>query len=91
MATHPAKGGEMTEDRTQDPVQVEDAAASTTTWPLVENAKNASNSEHTMSLREAIRLYPNAIGWSILLSTTLIMEGMPYISPRGDELRNSQV
>src|SRR5689334_4982976 len=42
---------------------------------LPEEAKNASNSEHNMSLLKAIKLYPKAIGWSVLLSATLIMEG----------------
>lgn len=42
---------------------------------LTEEAKNASDSEHTMGLLKAIKLYPNAIGWSVLLSSTLIMEG----------------
>lgn len=38
-------------------------------------AQHAAAEEKTMSLREALRLYPKAIGWSVLLSTTLIMEG----------------
>lgn len=41
---------------------------------LVE-AKHAADTEHTMSLLKAIKLYPKAIGWSVLLSSTLIMEG----------------
>ncbi|KAL3459043.1 general substrate transporter [Aspergillus heterothallicus] len=31
--------------------------------------------ERTTSVREALRLYPKAVAWSILLSTTVIMEG----------------
>lgn len=42
---------------------------------LGHEAKQAANSEHTMSLMKAIKLYPKAIGWSVLLSSTLIMEG----------------
>lgn len=42
---------------------------------LAEEAKNASDSEHKMTLARAIKLYPRAIGWSVLLSSTLIMEG----------------
>ncbi|KIX08816.1 uncharacterized protein Z518_03473 [Rhinocladiella mackenziei CBS 650.93] len=42
---------------------------------LTEDAKHASDSEHTMGLFKAIKLYPKAIGWSVLLSSTLIMEG----------------
>ena len=41
---------------------------------LVE-AKHAADTEHSMSLLKAIKLYPKAIGWSVLLSSTLIMEG----------------
>ena len=32
-------------------------------------------SEHRMTLLEAIRLYPKAIGWSMLISTCIVMEG----------------
>ncbi|KAJ0122352.1 MFS transporter [Diaporthe amygdali] len=38
-------------------------------------AQNAASEEKTMSLRQALKLYPKAIGWSVLLSSTLIMEG----------------
>lgn len=38
-------------------------------------AKHASDKEHHMSLLKAIRLYPKAIGWSMLVSSTIIMEG----------------
>ncbi|KAI5856768.1 sugar transporter [Durotheca rogersii] len=42
---------------------------------LISEAKHATNAEQHMTLLEAIRLYPKAIGWSVLLSSTLIMEG----------------
>ncbi|KAI4602846.1 hypothetical protein KJ359_008066 [Pestalotiopsis sp. 9143b] len=42
---------------------------------LVTEAKHAADAEHRMTLRAALRLYPKAIGWSMLLSSTLIMEG----------------
>ncbi|KAK6077248.1 MFS maltose [Seiridium cupressi] len=42
---------------------------------LVTEAKHAADEEHRMTLWTAIRLYPKAIGWSVLLSSTLIMEG----------------
>lgn len=42
---------------------------------LAQEAKQASDSEHSMTLAKAIKLYPHAIGWSVLLSSTLIMEG----------------
>lgn len=43
--------------------------------PLVTGARHGADSEHRMSLWAALRLYPKAIGWSVLLSSTLIMEG----------------
>jgi SP family general alpha glucoside:H+ symporter-like MFS transporter len=42
---------------------------------LASEAKHASDAEHNMSLLTAIKTYPKAIGWSVLLSSTLIMEG----------------
>jgi SP family general alpha glucoside:H+ symporter-like MFS transporter len=42
---------------------------------LVDEARLASAKEQQMSLLAAIKLYPKAIGWSVLLSSTLIMEG----------------
>jgi SP family general alpha glucoside:H+ symporter-like MFS transporter len=38
-------------------------------------AKTATENELRMSLSEAFRRYPKAIGWSMLLSTAVIMEG----------------
>lgn len=40
-----------------------------------QEAKNAAEAERSMTLRQAVKLYPKAIGWSVLLSTALIMEG----------------
>lgn len=45
------------------------------TTGLAAEARHAADAEHHMSLRAAVRLYPHAIGWSVLLSSTLIMEG----------------
>ncbi|KAH7148244.1 general substrate transporter [Dactylonectria macrodidyma] len=42
---------------------------------LTSEAKLAADAEHSMSLWQAIQTYPKAIGWSVLLSSTLIMEG----------------
>lgn len=35
----------------------------------------ATNNEHELSVREAIRLYKPALMWSLIMSTTVIMEG----------------
>ncbi|KAI2640202.1 sugar transporter-domain-containing protein [Xylaria nigripes] len=42
---------------------------------LINNARLATEKEHNMSLMQGIRLYPKAIGWSILISTCIVMEG----------------
>ncbi|KAI1762683.1 sugar transporter [Hypoxylon sp. FL1150] len=42
---------------------------------LVLEAKHAADAEQKMTLLKAIRLYPKAIAWSVLLSSTLVMEG----------------
>ena len=39
------------------------------------HAKNATMSEKTMSVRDALRLYPKAVAFSLLFSTAVIMEG----------------
>lgn len=42
---------------------------------LVDEAKDATEQEHRMSLWQGLRLYPKAVGWSVLLSTAIVMEG----------------
>jgi SP family general alpha glucoside:H+ symporter-like MFS transporter len=42
---------------------------------LAAEASQAAAAEHEMSLWQAIKTYPKAIGWSVLLSSTLIMGG----------------
>ncbi|KAG9230496.1 sugar porter family MFS transporter [Amylocarpus encephaloides] len=42
---------------------------------VIRNAKNASDSEHNMSLWQGIKLYPKAVAWSVLISTCIAMEG----------------
>lgn len=41
----------------------------------VVDAKRASDNEQSMTLMEGIRLYPKAVGWSVLISTCIAMEG----------------
>jgi SP family general alpha glucoside:H+ symporter-like MFS transporter len=43
------------------------------------DAQEATRKEHNMTLKEALRLYPKAVGWSILLSTAIIMEGYDVV------------
>ncbi|KAI0161576.1 general alpha-glucoside permease [Xylariaceae sp. FL1272] len=42
---------------------------------LVNEANEANNRERDMTLLQAFKVYPKAIGWSIVLSSCLIMEG----------------
>jgi SP family general alpha glucoside:H+ symporter-like MFS transporter len=44
-----------------------------------EEAKRAAEEEHQLTLRQAIRLHPTAILWSVLLSTSIIMEGYDIV------------
>ena len=40
---------------------------------MLESAKSATEKEHKMTLMQGIRLYPKAIFWSVLISSTIIM------------------
>jgi hypothetical protein len=72
-----SNGASALNEKTGDQREFHGATASHTEGiALVEEAKHASQSEQQMTLRKAIKLYPQAIGWSVLLSSTLIMEGM---------------
>ncbi|KAF2826131.1 sugar transporter [Ophiobolus disseminans] len=42
---------------------------------VTSDARNATEKEHNMTLMQGIKLYPKAIGWSILISTCIVMEG----------------
>lgn len=42
---------------------------------LLNDAKDATEAEHNLTLRDALRVYPQAIGWSVLVSTACVMEG----------------
>ena len=46
---------------------------------IVDEAKEATESEHKMGIMEAIRTYPKAVGWSVLASTALVMEGYDLV------------
>ena len=42
---------------------------------VVDSAKSATKKEHDMTLLPGIRLYPQAVAWSLLISTCIAMEG----------------
>lgn len=42
-------------------------------------AQDATSKEQQMGIWQAIKLYPKAVGWSILLSTAIVMEGYDVV------------
>ncbi len=46
---------------------------------LIDDAQAATAKEHSMSLWKGIKTYPKAIGWSVLLSTAIVMEGYDVV------------
>ncbi len=46
---------------------------------LVREAAAATDAEHKMGLWAALKLYPKAVGWSVLLSTAIVMEGFDVV------------
>lgn len=44
-------------------------------------AQEVAQSDENMSIREAIRCYPNAILWCLTISTCVIMEGSVHLLP----------
>jgi SP family general alpha glucoside:H+ symporter-like MFS transporter len=47
----------------------------TTMDKVLHNAKAATEKERKMTLWQGIKLYPKAVGWSMLISTCIAMEG----------------
>ncbi|KAL2810599.1 general substrate transporter [Aspergillus granulosus] len=46
---------------------------------VIHDARNATEKEHNMSLWRGLKLYPKAVGWSILISAAIIMEGYDVV------------
>lgn len=44
-----------------------------------QEAKDATEQEKNMTLMQAIKLYPKAVAWSVLISTAIIMEGYDIV------------
>lgn len=49
-----------------------------------EGAKQATAKEHALTLGQALKAYPKAIMWSLLLSSAVIMEGYDTILVHAD-------
>lgn len=46
---------------------------------IIENARSAAAKEQKMTLMQGIKLYPKAVGWSVLISTCIVMEGFDIV------------
>lgn len=46
---------------------------------MIRDARLATEKEHGMSLWQGLKLYPKAVGWSLLISTAIIMEGYDVV------------
>lgn len=42
-------------------------------------ARNGVETEHKMTLWQGLRTYPRAVGWSVLFSTAIVMEGFDIV------------
>lgn len=42
---------------------------------VIDGARAAATKERSMTLMQGLRLYPKAVGWSVLISTCIAMEG----------------
>lgn len=42
------------------------------------SAKDATQKDHELSIFQAIRIYPKAVAWSVILSAALIMDGYDF-------------
>lgn len=54
---------------------VDSSDPSKTHTNVIEHARAAAHKEQKMTLMQGIKLYPKAIGWSVLISTCIAMEG----------------
>ena len=46
---------------------------------ITDDAAKATQAEHNMTLLEDLRTYPKAVGWSVLISTAVVMEGFDTV------------
>ncbi|KAL5363679.1 general substrate transporter [Aspergillus floccosus] len=58
---------------------VEDIKAPLDLDNVIEDARVATEKEHRMSVWNGLKLYPKAVGWSILISAAIIMEGYDVV------------
>jgi len=46
---------------------------------LVEQAKDSDDQEHQLTVMEAIKAYPMAIFWSLMVAMCVVMEGKQHV------------
>lgn len=46
---------------------------------IIDHARSAADKEQKMTLMQGIKLYPKAVGWSVLISTCIVMEGFDIV------------
>lgn len=46
---------------------------------VTDDAQKATAAEHSMTLLQGLKTYPKAVGWSVLLSTAIVMEGFDLV------------
>jgi SP family general alpha glucoside:H+ symporter-like MFS transporter len=46
---------------------------------VIDHARSAAAKEQKMTLMQGIKLYPKAVGWSVLISTCIVMEGFDIV------------
>ncbi len=51
-----------------------------------DEARQATENEHNLSFRDAVRLYPASIGWSVFFSLGIIMTGISLFGPCGEAI-----
>ena len=51
----------------------------------IDEAKNASDNEHSMTFLTAVKTHKKAVFWSAVISMSIVMEGLvsPFFSPAG--------
>jgi hypothetical protein len=54
---------------------------------LVDQAKDSDDQEHTITVVEAVKAYPMAIFWSLMVSMCVVMEGTLICPQRPCQIR----
>jgi hypothetical protein len=76
----PAAGEKaVADDSVQDNIAHQIKASGANYDGLVDDAKAGTDAEHQLTLMEAVRKYPCSVGWSVLISMSIIMTGYDVV------------